>query len=160
MIKRLMTCTLAFLLALATAMSLSGPGTQSASTLEQRIQKANDELFNKGNLEMVHEVFAPNYVIHSTDGDVEGGPDIIKGFVTDLRAAFPDLRVEIEVLVEEGDRVAWQRTHRGTFKADFRGIAATGRAMVWRDIVVTYYKDDKIAEEWGVSQFVERAKQP
>jgi predicted ester cyclase len=157
--KRLIICTVTFLLALGTVLSLSGSGIQTATTLEHRIQKANDELFHKGNLEMVHEVFVPNYVIHSTEGDVKGGPDIIKGFVTDLRAAFPDLRVEIEVLVEEGDRVAWQRTHRGTFKADFRGIAATGREMVWRDIVVTHYEDGKIAEEWGVSEFVERSQQ-
>jgi len=56
-----------------------------------------------------------------TGKETQLGPDAIRGFVTALRTAFPDLRVEIEVLLEEGDRVAWLRTHRGPFESDLLG---------------------------------------
>jgi steroid delta-isomerase-like uncharacterized protein len=124
--------------------------------LETRIQVANDELLNKGNVDMAAEFFAPTYVFHTPAQELHGGPETIRGFVTELRTAFPDLRVEVEVLVAEGDRVAWQRTHRGTHQGDFMGVPASGRSILWRAIVVTRFEAGKIAEEWGVSDLGER----
>ena len=66
----------------------------------------NDELFHKGNLDIADEVFADDYR--------DRGPEFIKKFVSDLRTAFPDIRVTIEHIVAEGDMIAWQRTHVGT----------------------------------------------
>ena len=134
--------------------------TESAVSMGDRIRTANDELFHKGNLELVQEIFAPGYVSHVAGKATEARPEAVGGFVTALRNAFPDLRVEIEVLVEDGDRVAWLRTHRGTFRADLFGVTATGRPMVWQEMIVTRYEDGKIAEEWGVSDFVERSLNP
>jgi steroid delta-isomerase-like uncharacterized protein len=118
---------------------------------ESRIRAANDALLNEGNVDRVPEFFLPTYVNHATDGDVRG-PEVISSFVTSLRDAFPDLRVEIQVLATEGDRVAWVRTHRGTHQKDFMGVPASGRAIVWRSMTVTRYEDGMIAEEWGVSE--------
>jgi predicted ester cyclase len=134
--------------------------TESATNLEGRIRKANDEIFNKGNLEVLRDIFAPGYVVHPGGQDTEAGPEFIRSLATAMRNAFPDLRVEIEVLVEDGDKVAWLRTHRGTFKADIFGVKATGRPMVWQTMIVTRYENGKIAEEWGVGNFVERSQQP
>ncbi len=128
--------------------------------LAARIQTANEELLNKGNVAMASEFFAPTYVAHLTGEDLRGGPEVIEGFVTELRTAFPDLRVEVEVLVAEGQRVAWQRTHRGTHQGDFMGVPASGRVIVWRSMVVTRFEAGKIAEEWGVSDLGERLRAP
>ena len=106
---------------------------------------------NEGNLDAVHEFFLPTYVNHGSEGDYTG-PEVIVGFVGALREAFPDIQVEIEVLVTEGNKVAWLRTHRGTHQGDFMGIPASGREIVWQDIIVTRYDDGMIAEEWGVTE--------
>ena len=132
----------------------------TAQELETRIQEANEELLNKGNVDMAPEFFAATYVAHLTGRELRGGPEVIQGFVTDLRTAFPDLRVEVEVLFAEGDRVAWQRTHRGTHQGDFMGVPASGRSIVWRAIVVTRFEAGKIAEEWAVSDLGERLRVP
>jgi predicted ester cyclase len=58
-----------------------------------------------------------------------------------------------------GDRVAWLRTHRGTFQADLLGAKATGKPMTWQTLIVTRYEDGKIAEEWAVSDFSEQAQE-
>ena len=125
-----------------------------------RIQAANDELLNKGNLGAIPDLFAPTYTGHVTGQDVSGGPKMIEDFVKGLRTAFPDLHVEVQVLATQGDRVAWVRTHRGTHRSDYMGVPASGRAILWRDIIVTRYEAGKIAEEWGVSDLGERLRVP
>ncbi len=120
-----------------------------------QIQTSNEELLNKGNLELAQEIFAPTYVAHVAEGDMEGGPDVLKAFVTSLRTAFPDLKVEVEILATEGDRVAWLRTHRGTHQGEYLGVPASGRLITWRAMIVTRYEKGKIAEEWGVSDLAE-----
>jgi len=125
-----------------------------------QIQRANEELLNKGNLELAQEIFAPTYVAHVAEGDIEGGPDAIKAFVTSLRTAFPDLEVEVEILATEGDRVVWLRTHRGTHQGEYLGVPASGRLITWREMIVTRYEEGKIAEEWGVSDLAENLHAP
>jgi predicted ester cyclase len=129
-----------------------------ASGLGDRILKANDELFHKGNLAYVEDAFTPGYTVHADGQSTPVGPHGIRDFVTAMRAAFPDLRVEIEVLVEDDDKVAWLRTHRGTFETDCLGVKATGKPMMWQTLIVTRHEDGKIAEEWAVSNFGEQAE--
>ncbi len=125
---------------------------------EAQIRSANDELLNRGNVAVASEMFAPAYVAHLTSGDLRGGPETIERFVRDLRSAFPDLVVEVEILATQGDKVAWVRTHRGTHKGDFMGVPASGRQVIWRDMLVTRYEAGKIAEEWAVSDLGERLR--
>jgi predicted ester cyclase len=131
------------------------PPAPTAPDWQARIREANDVLLNRGEVDKVFDFFAPTYVGHATAGDMSD-PSAIAGFVTALRSAFPDLRVEVEVLVTQGDRVTWLRTHHGTQQGDFMGIPASGRSITWQEMVVTRYEGDLIAEEWGVSDMVER----
>jgi len=143
---------------LVVGVALAGPApytAQQRQTVEERIRTANDELFHKGNVDLVAEIFSPNYVVHLANGEAQMGPQSIREFVTAIRAAFPDLHVEIQVLVENGDRVAWLRTHRGTFESGFLDLKATGNVVSWQEMIVTRFADGLIAEEWSVSDFVE-----
>ena len=72
------------------------------------------------------------------------------------RRAFADLEVEVEILVESDDRVAWQRVVRGTHRGAFRGFPATDRRLVWRDMVTSRFENGLIAEEWVLSDLAER----
>ncbi len=114
------------------------------------IRLANEEILNAGNLDLIDEMFAEDYVNHGTIGDTRGR-DSLRQFAAALRAAFPDLHVNVEEFVAEGDRVAWQRTHIGTHQGEYRGIQATGRNVTWRTIIISRIVDGKITEEWGVS---------
>jgi len=153
--KRLtMLCLFAALLG-----ACAGPDMQETSDWEPQIRAANSALLNQGNLDMVPQFFAESYVSHEPEGDVLGREGIAD-FVAALRRAFPDLRVEIEVLATEGDRVAWLRTNRGTHEGDFMGVAATGRSIEWQDMIATRYAGGLIAEEWGVSGLVGSLLQP
>jgi len=150
-----------YLAATATFVGCSTPRAPTTPDWSARIQDANEQLLNQGNIAVAPEMFAGNYVVHQTSGDVAGGPELIGEFVSQLRAAFPDLHVEVQVLATEGNRVAWLRTHRGTHQADFMGVPASGRVIEWQDMIVTRYDEDGlVAEEWGVSDLGERLRTP
>lgn len=126
-----------------------------SSKAAERILAANEALLERGELDAVEGFFAPSYVVHLTASDRRGLASI-RTFVTQLRKAFADLRVEVEVLAAQADRVAWQRTCRATHRAAFRGFPATGKTIRWRDQLVSRFERGKIAEEWAVSDLAER----
>ena len=123
-----------------------------ANSYEQRIRIANEELLAKGNLDVVDETFAAGYVVHAGGKD-HHGLDFVRRFVKQLRAAIADLRVvEIAILSEAGDVIVWQRTLSGTHQATLGGIPPSAQKVQWRDMAVSRFDGDKIAEEWTVSE--------
>ena len=122
-----------------------------AQSNEDRIRYANDELLGKGNLSIVEEIFSSAYVVHAENKEFRG-PKFVREIVGQLRSAIPDLRVvEIEILMQAGEMVAWQRTLSGTHRADMLGIPPTGKKVEWRDMLVTRFEGETIVEEWAVS---------
>jgi len=125
-------------------------------SLASKIRAANVALIANGNPDAVGEFFTTDYVAHLTDRDMEGGHDGIRRFLGMLQHAFPDLQIEVEILVEGENRVAWQRRLRGTHQGDFMGFPASGARIVWRDMVASRFRDGLIAEDWAISDLAER----
>lgn len=124
--------------------------------LGEKIKAANAALLTEGRPDAVADFFAADYTVHLTDGALSGGHEAVRGAVAQLRRAFPSLRVEVEILVEHGDRVAWQRTLSGVQQGAFQGFPATARPVRWREQVTSRFHDGLIAEEWLVSDLAER----
>ncbi len=123
-----------------------------AKSNEERIRFASDELLGKGNLGAVGEIFATDYVVHAGGKDHKGH-EFVRRFVNLIRSAIPDLRVvEVALLIQAGDTIAWQRTLSGTHEAEMMGIPPTGQKVEWRDMAVSRFDGEKIAEEWAVSE--------
>ena len=91
-------------------------------SLANRIQAAHSALFADNNMDVIGEFFAPDYVAHVTGRDMNGGHDFIRKFLSMLHSSFPDLEVDVEILLEGEDRVAWQRTLKGTHEGAFMGL--------------------------------------
>ena len=123
-----------------------------AKSNEERVRFANDEILGKGNLGVVDDIFATDYVAHAGGKDYKG-PEFVRRFARQLRSAIPDLRVvEVALLIQAGDTIAWQRTLSGTHEAEMMGLPPTGQKVEWRDLVVTRFDGEKIAEDWAVSE--------
>jgi len=122
-----------------------------AHRYEERLRLANDEIVGKGNFSAVDEFFTADFVLHA-GGKEHQGTQFVRRFVRQLRSAIPDLRVvEVEFFLQAGETIAWQRTLCGTHEKDLKGIPPSGKRVEWRDMVVTRFENDKIAEDWAIS---------
>lgn len=72
-----------------------------------------NEAFNAGNVDVLSEIFAPEYVNHSPFG--EGNRDSSMATVAAYRAAMPDLVLTPQVVIAEGDFIASVTLFEGTF---------------------------------------------
>ncbi len=121
---------------------------------KEQIELANIELFENGNLDIIADIFADDYVVHSGHREYSGH-SFIRRFVEQLRLAVPDLRVvDVTVHLEQEEMIAWQRTLQGTHKNDMMGIPPSGKKVEWRDMAISRFKGGRIFEEWMVSELL------
>ncbi len=116
----------------------------------------------KVNLDVVDAIAAPDMLLkYSLHAPRRGRADI-KAFMTDFRAAFPDLQFGATAeLIAEGDYVVGQwkggGTHSGPAFSDFLAgalPAATGRKMLFTGTTVLKVVNGKIVEEIGLDDGV------
>lgn len=119
------------------------------------VKAASVALIVNGDLDAVDTFFATDYVAHVTGRDLTGGHDVVRQVVGAYHRAFSDITVEVDVLVEASNRIAWQRTMTATHSGAFKGFPASGRSIVWRDMVTSAISDGLIAEEWVVTDLAE-----
>jgi predicted ester cyclase len=116
---------------------------------------------------IVDQIAAPDMLLHYSLHEPRRGREDIKAFMTDFRAAFPDLNFwGAADLLAEGEYVVgrWEGggTHTGVALDDFLvGAlpAATGRAMRFTGTTVLRLKDGMIVEEIGLDDGVKALTQ-
>lgn len=99
---------------------------------------------------MVDETFAPDAVFHTPVPMDVSGPEAVKRIWAVLFQAFPDIRVTIEDVIAEGDKMVFRNTVTGTHKGDYRGLPATGKTVAYQEIFIVRFAADRLAELWGV----------
>jgi steroid delta-isomerase-like uncharacterized protein len=113
------------------------------------VRRLVEEVWNKGNLSVADELFAPNYEHHDASTlDFGRGPESEKKRATLYRAAFPDLRLTIEEIIAEGEIVMTRWSCRGTHKGDLSGIAPTGKQFNISGVTIARLANGKLAEGW------------
>ncbi len=108
--------------------------------------------WEQGNLELLDELLAPDYVNHTpATPDLPTGPEGVKAVVSMFRSAMPDLRVLIEDMIAEGDKVATRYTLEGTHEGELFGVPPTGQRLSIESITVERVSEGKIREHWRVT---------
>jgi len=125
-----------------------GAGDSEQARNEAVFRRLVEEGFSGGNTAVVDELFAQDFVEHQNGiepPDREG----VKLAIAFLHRAFPDLRVSVEDLTADGDRV-WARLRgRGTHRGEGFG-EATGRTITLDIMDACRFRDGLIVEHWGV----------
>ena len=120
-----------------------------SETNKNAVRRLIEEVWNKGNLHVTEELFAPNYTHHDhSTPDVGQGPESEKKRAALYRTAFPDMRLTIEDLIAEGETVIARWSCRGTHKGDLSGIAPTGKQVNMTGISIARFTNGKMSEGW------------
>lgn len=103
-----------------------------------------EDLINGRDLDVAGELFSDDHVLHPASSGIGRGAEAMRDAFAGLHEEFPDVRVEIESMVAEGDLVAIRLTFGGTH-------AATGERAWWPEMVFTRFAGGKAVESWEVT---------
>jgi steroid delta-isomerase-like uncharacterized protein len=106
-----------------------------------------EEVVSKGNLDLIEEIFAPDFVAYEADQDIRG-PEGVRQFLLMLRAAFPDLQVTVEDVLAEGDKVVQRWSGHGSHEGELMGLPPSGKRISVAGITISRFEGGKVAEEW------------
>ena len=114
------------------------------------VRRFVEEGFGQGNLGVIDEVLAPDYVEHNAPPGFDQGIAGVRQALPMFRSAFPDIQITYERQIAEGDWVAGHYTLRGTHQGAFMGLPPTGRRVVVRGMDLIRCANGKIVERWYV----------
>lgn len=142
---------LAFLF--AASLVITGCSTTSRESVLERnkrlVRRMNDEVWNKGNLDRMDELYSPDFVRHFLpDGSELRGIDSLREHVRKHREAFPDWREEIRHIVAEGDLVVIHFVSTGTNEGSWLGNPPAGRKIQINEMSILRIEDGRITEQW------------
>lgn len=112
-------------------------------------RQATEVVWNQGRVERLGEFYSETVVRHVPERPVPiVGLEANQAYIRDLRAAFPDTRVEIVRIIGEGDWLAFHWVWTGTHTGDLPGLPATGKAVRLEGVSLDRMEHGKAAEIW------------
>jgi steroid delta-isomerase-like uncharacterized protein len=133
---------------------------QSISDMAKAVVRRNtEEVQGRGNFDVFDELFADNFVDHTTQPGTTPDKAGVRKLYTYMREAFPDFHAEIHWQLADGDRVTTFKTYYGTHEGSFLGVAATHRKIHFETVDVMRVQDGKITDHWGVGNLLSLMQQ-
>jgi len=106
------------------------------------------ELFSDGDLDVADEIVSLTYINNNAMPGEKPGREGLKGFVSYLRSAIPDLQFTFEQQLAEGDKVVTRWVASGTHLGEFIGIPATGKSLSVSGTNIHRVSGGEIQEAW------------
>ena len=114
------------------------------------VRRMIEEIMNNHNVDSLGDFMAADLIEHNPPPKGKPGLEGMKDGMRMFFGAFPDLKIQIDDMIAEGDKVVMRATTTGTHQGDFMGIAATGKNISYGAIHVVRISDGKIVEHWGL----------
>jgi serine phosphatase RsbU (regulator of sigma subunit)/predicted ester cyclase len=103
----------------------------------------------KGNLDVIDELVAPDFVDRSLHPGQGPTREDFKRSVEEIHSAFSTTSFTIEEQVAEGDTVVTKYTERSVIRGEFAGLPPTGTEEMFEGIYIHRLSNGKITEEWS-----------
>jgi predicted ester cyclase len=132
-----------------------GEGDMSEE-LKPMIRKIFEEAYNKGNLEVLDELIAPNYLRHQPPMKKVEGVEAYKKFVADVRSAYTKFNIRLEEILVDGNKtvVRIMLTGKHTGKTPTLMAPPTGKEISMVGCVVSTWENGKVVEEWVYNDYM------
>jgi steroid delta-isomerase-like uncharacterized protein len=98
----------------------------------------------------IDEFLAPGFVDHNATPDQPQGREGVRQILGKVRSALTELRVQLEDLIAQGDRVVVRHRAEAVHVGNFMGFPGTGKTLTWTGISIYRIENGKIAERWGL----------
>ena len=109
------------------------------------------DLITAGDIEGFARHLADDFVEHEETPGLAPTKDGVKAFFRMQLAAFPDMRMDVEDVVANGDKTVARVRFTGTNRGEFMGMPATGKSVDVQLIDMFRFGDDGLVREhWGV----------
>jgi steroid delta-isomerase-like uncharacterized protein len=108
-----------------------------------------EEVWNDGRAAAIDEMLPPHGVVHGLGDEQMQGPAAFKPFHAAYRNAFPDVKIEIEDMIAEGDKVAFRWSATATHRGDGLSVPATNRRVRFTGMGFVRVENGKLAEGWN-----------
>jgi steroid delta-isomerase-like uncharacterized protein len=108
-------------------------------------------LISAGDIDGFGELLADGFVEHEeTPGLAPTKEGVLELFRT-YKAAFPDLRMEVEEILASGDKTVARVTASGTQAGEFMGLPASGKSVQVKLIdIMRFDEAGLVCEHWGL----------
>jgi steroid delta-isomerase-like uncharacterized protein len=113
------------------------------------VRRLTAEVFDKGDVAVVDELVAPDFVDHTAPPGTPPGPDGVRFVASMFQAAFSGWETEIHGMIAEGDTVAFWGTGSGIHSGTFMGIPATGKRISIPGMHIVKVRNGRVAEHWS-----------
>ena len=114
-------------------------------------QQAFGSAVNSGRLDELDSLVAADSVDHDPAPGQGSGPQGYRDMFGELRAAFPDLHIEVDRLVANETDVSFAYTLSGTHDGTFEGHPPTGKSFSVHGLQISRFENAKLVERWGSS---------
>jgi len=128
----------------------SGESSANIDANKDVYRRMVEEVVNKGNFDIIPELFHPDYVDHVAPPGSTPGVAGVSEIFTMFRTGFPDVKFNIDQMVGEGNYVATLVHGEGTHTGQFIQFPASGKHAVWRSVGFFRVEDGLIREHWGI----------
>ena len=121
-----------------------------------------EKVWNQGARDEIDRLMASDAIVHGlkdADGNAVKGAAGFKPMYDAFRQALPDLRIDVEDCLRDGDTFAFRCTVRGTHRGDGLGVAATGREVEFQGMGFIREDNGQIVEAWNTFDFLELYRQ-
>ena len=114
------------------------------------IRRYYREAWEKGNVGVIDELYAPDVELHLPGVPEDPfGPAPVKQLAIMAKTAFPGLRVTIEDLIAERDKIVATVSFHGPHEGATQGPSPRVAAASWRRIDVFRLHRGRIVEHWS-----------
>ena len=115
-----------------------------------RVKKFYEEVVQKGNMSLLDEFVAKDFVDHQPGPGQPPGVAGVRQFFGSLHASISNLQVSIDNMIAEGDLVAVHMSMRGKHTGELMGVPPSGKDVVIRVSDMIRIENGKAVERWGV----------
>lgn len=105
---------------------------------------------NQKDLSAFETYFSPGLTDHALPPGLPAGLEGRKIFASALLAAFPDLQVDVNDLIAEGEKLVTRYSVRGTHKGELMGIPPTGKEISITGTAIDRFENGQSIEHWEI----------